>query len=105
MKFNKKYLSPFWIASGALAGIGYIIAIFYILIKEKGNERWLGIMFFIGPIGALLVYLLTRKSNVRLVRISLGLLIGFAIWVIIALPLGINPLYQLFGYVHGWLSD
>ncbi len=105
MKLNKNALSIKWIILGALAGIGYIIAIFYVLLSEKGNERWLSLLFFAGPLGAIIAYLLVRKNNFKLAKISLGLLIGFIVWIAIAIPLGINPMYQLFGYVHGWLSD
>lgn len=105
MKNSKDLLSIPWIVLGAIGGIGYIVAIFYIMLKEKKNDRWLGLLFFIGPFGAIISYMLTKKDNPRIHKISVSLLLGFIIWVVIAIPLGLNPLYQLFGYVHGWLSD
>lgn len=101
---RKDELSIPWIILGGLLGIGYIIAIFYIMIKEKKNDRWLGLLFFAGPIGSIISYLLTKKENRNISKISLSLLIGFIIWIIIAIPLGINPFYQIFGYIHGWLN-
>jgi len=96
-----------WLLGGALAGVGYIIGAFYLLIARKGSERWLGLLYFAGPIGSLIMYLLLRndKQNSYLKDMALYLLYGFIMWIVIAIPLGLNPFYQIFGYVHGWLSD
>lgn len=51
------------------------------------------------------MYYMTRKENKELARMSILLLFGFAIWVIIAVSLNINPFYQYFGYIHGWIGD
>lgn len=93
-----------WFLGGLAAGIGYIIGIFYLLITRKDSTRWLGLMFFLGPFGSIILYLLFRKIHKDIATISLYLLYGFIAWVPIALALGLNPLYQIFGYVHGWLG-
>ncbi|AWR98055.1 hypothetical protein DFR86_11260 [Acidianus sulfidivorans JP7] len=102
-KINKQEIA--WLISGVLAGIGYIFATFYFMIIRKDESRWLGLMFLLGPIGSILVYFIARKEYKDLSLISIYLLVGFLIWVPIALLFGINPLYQFFGYIHGWLGD
>jgi hypothetical protein len=60
-------------------------------------------MFLLGPFGSLILYIMFRNKD-NIANISLYLLYGFILWVPIALILGINPFYQIFGYVHGWLG-
>ncbi|MCW1297609.1 MAG: hypothetical protein QXY87_14235 [Saccharolobus sp.] len=93
-----------WLILGITAGIGYIFATFYIIIARKDSSRWLGLMFLLGPFGSIAIYLIARKEYKDLAKISIYLLTGFILWIPIALLLGINPLYQIFGYVHGWLG-
>jgi len=102
--FNKRYINILWFISGLVAGIGYVFATFYILIRRKDPARWLSLMFLLGPFGSILVYLITRKEYKDLALVSLYLLAGFLVWVPISLYMGINPLYQIEGYVHGWLG-
>jgi tryptophan-rich sensory protein len=100
---NKKDLG--WLMSGIAGGVGYIIGTFYMIFFRRDEYRWLGLLYLIGPVGSVLMYYMTRKENKELARMSLLLLLGFAIWVIIALPLNIDPFYQYFGYIHGWIGD
>ena len=92
-----------WFVSGVIAGIGYIFATFYFLIKRKDPSRWLSLMFLLGPFGSVLVYIIARKEHRDLALISLYLLAGFLVWVPISLYLKIDPLYQIKAYVNGWL--
>ena len=92
-----------WFISGVIAGIGYIFATFYLLIKRKDPSRWLSLMFLLGPFGSVIVYIIARKEHKDLALISLYLLAGFIIWVPISLYLKIDPLYQIENYVNGWL--
>ncbi|MQL56092.1 hypothetical protein [Acidianus ambivalens] len=100
---NKKDLG--WLIGGIAGGVGYIIGTFYMIFFRRDEYRWLGLLYLIGPVGSVLMYYMTRKENKELARMSLLLLLGFAIWVIIALPLNIDPFYQYFGYIHGWIGD
>jgi tryptophan-rich sensory protein len=100
---NKKDLG--WLISGIAGGVGYIIGTFYMIFFRRDEYRWLGLLYLIGPVGSVLMYYMTRKENKELARMSLLLLLGFTIWVIIALPLNIDPFYQYFGYIHGWIGD
>lgn len=102
--FNKKYINILWFISGLVAGVGYIFATFYILIRRKDSARWLSLMFLLGPFGSALIYLIARKEYKDLALVSLYLLAGFLVWVPISLLVGLNPLYQIEGYVHGWLG-
>ncbi|ARM76903.1 hypothetical protein [Acidianus manzaensis] len=106
--YNKILISKLgllWIISGILGGLGYIFATFYLMIKRKDSSRWLSLMFLLGPFGSIIIYFITRKEYEDLSLISLYLLIGFIIWIPIALILGLNPLYQMLGFAHGWLGD
>jgi len=84
--------------------MNFWVGIFYLIIARKGPERWLGLLYFAGPLGSLIIYYLTRKSDRDLKDMALYLLYGFLAWIAIALALGMNPFYQVFGYVHGWLG-
>lgn len=99
---NKRDLG--WLISGVVAGIGYIIGAFYLMIFRKDDYRWLGLLYLVGPVGSVLMYYMTRKENKELARMSLYLLLGFAIWVVIAIPLNLNPFLLYFGFIHGWLG-
>ncbi|BDB98670.1 hypothetical protein [Saccharolobus caldissimus] len=96
---NKNVL---WFLGGLLAGVGYIFGVFYLILSRKDSSKWLGLMFLLGPFGSLILYIMFRNKDIA--TISLYLLYGFILWVPIALILGINPFYQIFGYVHGWLG-
>ncbi|MGC9106265.1 MAG: hypothetical protein ACP5HQ_07600 [Thermoprotei archaeon] len=104
MRLDNRAKKAVWFLGGLLAGVGYIAGIFYVMIARKGPERWLGLLYFAGPLGSLLIYFLTRKSDRDLKDMALYLLYGFIAWVVIALALGVNPFYQVFAYVHGWLG-
>ncbi|BBG23323.1 hypothetical protein IC006_0607 [Sulfuracidifex tepidarius] len=96
--------SKLWIVGGALAGLGYVVAIFYFLLSKREPYRWLGLTFFLGPVGSVVNYLMTRKDERDIAVTSLFLLYGFLIWIVVALMIEVNPFYQVWGYVHGWIG-
>jgi hypothetical protein len=62
-------------------------------------------MFFLGPFGSIILYFLCKNECKDIARLSMYLFYGFLVWIPIALLLGTNPFYQIFGYVHGWLGS
>lgn len=97
--------SLLWFLGGLLAGVGYIFGVFYLMITKKDPSRWLGLMLFLGPFGSIMLYFLCRNEHKDIATLSMYLFYGFLVWIPIALLLGINPLYQIFGYIHGWLGS
>ncbi len=70
-----KKASKLWILLG-LIGVGQIVALIYSLIYKKDEDRFIGILFILGLIGDIIIYLIERKKDRYMADIAIYLLVG-----------------------------
>ena len=78
---TKKKASYFWILLGFL-GIGQIVALIYSLVSKNDKDRVFGVLFILGWLGDIIVYVIEKDKDKYLASIALYLFIGELIFVV-----------------------
>lgn len=82
-----KDASKIWIFLGFFFGIGYLIALIYTLISKQDKDRLYGILFILGFIGSIIIYILEKDKDRYLSSLALYLLIGTIIDIVVGIIL------------------
>lgn len=83
MVWNKnKKASILWILLGAL-GIGQLVALIYSLVSKNDKDRIFGVLFILGWLGDIIIYVIEKDKDKYLATMALYLLIGNVILVAI----------------------
>ncbi len=83
---KEKNASKIWIFLGFL-GIGYLIALIYSLISNHDEDRLYGILFILGFLGSIIIYILEKDKDRYLSSLALYLLIGTIIDIVVGIIL------------------
>jgi hypothetical protein len=75
-KWNKKKeASTWWLVIGLLGGLGYLIALIYVLASENKKRIW-SLFYLLGIIGAVVLYFVFRDKDRQFSDLSVKLIIG-----------------------------
>lgn len=77
---TRKKASYGWIVLG-LIGVGQIVALIYSLISKNDKDRVFGVLFLLGWLGDIIIYVIEKDKDKYLATMALYLLIGNIILV------------------------
>ena len=106
-KKNAEKASDLWYLAGLTWGLGYFIALIYLLVSKNKN-RLFGLLYLLGPLGAIILLVVFMHEDKMVYSLSLKMLVGNLITLLIAVPIllymGISGLsyfrYYCMGVCH-----
>ncbi len=75
--------SAIWYLLGFI-GVGNLVALIYTLIADKKN-RLFGLLFLVGIIGNIVIYLMFKQSDKKLAGMALDTLVGGVVLTVVLL--------------------